>query len=324
MFSRIKLLIHLLPIFIYLSGCGFSGNESDFGSPATTSSTTGTTDTTDTTDTTTTEFTISTISGNTTEAGGTATFTVKLSIQPTSDVIIAISSNDTGEGTVSPSSLTFTSVNRDENQTVTITGVDDSIVDGNISYTILLAAATSSDSNFHGKDPDDVTVININDDYGGVPDTGQTTSYTSTNGEDNDYTIKAPTYTNNGDNTVTDSISGLIWQQNESSTMNWENALSYCENLSLAGKNDWRLPNIKELASLSDNTLTGVYEHINTTYFPDAVNNTSGSQSSDYWSSTTVKNTTTDAYHVEFGYTFLNGNVAKVNSKNARCVRGGS
>ena len=65
-------------------------------------------------------------------------------------------------------------------------------------------------------------------------------------------------------------------------------------------------------------------EHINTTYFPNAVNDASGTQTSGYWSSTTVKNSTTVAYHVKFGYTFLNGNVEKVNSKNARCVRGGS
>ena len=131
-------------------------------------------------------------------------------------------------------------------------------------------------------------------------------------------------FVDNGDNTITDSISGLIWQKNETSTMNWETALGYCENLELAGKSDWRLPNIKELASLSDNTLTGTYEHINTTYFPDAINDGSGIQTSGYWSSTTVANSTTVAYHVKFGYTFLNGNITKVNSKNARCVRGGS
>ena len=44
----------------------------------------------------------------TTEAGGTATFTVVLNTQPTADVTIALSSSDTAEGTVVPASLTFT------------------------------------------------------------------------------------------------------------------------------------------------------------------------------------------------------------------------
>ena len=44
----------------------------------------------------------------TTEAGGTATFTVVLNTQPTADVTIALSSSDTTEGTVRPASLTFT------------------------------------------------------------------------------------------------------------------------------------------------------------------------------------------------------------------------
>ena len=44
----------------------------------------------------------------TTEAGGTATFTVVLDAQPTADVTIGLSSSDTGEGTVSAAALTFT------------------------------------------------------------------------------------------------------------------------------------------------------------------------------------------------------------------------
>ena len=48
-------------------------------------------------------FTVSSISGNTTEAGGTATFTVKLNSQPTANVTIVVSSSDTSEGTISPS-----------------------------------------------------------------------------------------------------------------------------------------------------------------------------------------------------------------------------
>ena len=87
-------------------------------------------------------FTISSISGNTTEAGGTATFTAKLNSQPTADVSVAVSSSDTSEGTVSPSILTFTTSNYNSAQTVTVTGVNDSSVDGNISYLIVLAAAS--------------------------------------------------------------------------------------------------------------------------------------------------------------------------------------
>ena len=109
-------------------------------------------------------FVISAISGNTTEAGGTATFIVRLSKQPTADVNIGVSSSDTTEGTVSPASLTFTSVNWNTDQTVTVTGVNDSIVDGNIAYTIILAAATSADSVYNGLNPDDVSVTNIDDD----------------------------------------------------------------------------------------------------------------------------------------------------------------
>ena len=49
-----------------------------------------------------------------------------------------------------PSSLTFTTANWNTPQTVTVTGVDDSVDDGNIAYTIVTAAATSADANYNG------------------------------------------------------------------------------------------------------------------------------------------------------------------------------
>ncbi len=109
-------------------------------------------------------ITVGTISGDTTEAGGTATFTVVLDSEPTADVSIGVSSDDTTEGTVAPATLTFTTRNWDTAQTVTVTGVDDDVDDGDQTYTIVLAAATSSDSNFNGADPDDVSVTNTDDD----------------------------------------------------------------------------------------------------------------------------------------------------------------
>ncbi|MBU2634864.1 hypothetical protein KJ841_00110 [Patescibacteria group bacterium] len=103
----------------------------------------------------------------TTEAGGTDTFTVVLTSEPTADVTIGLSSSDTTEGTVSSSSLTFTSANWSTSQTVTITGVNDNVNDGNIAYTIVTAAASSSDSNYNNLDADDVSATNSDDDAGG-------------------------------------------------------------------------------------------------------------------------------------------------------------
>src|SRR5258705_38985 len=65
--------------------------------------------------------------------------------QPTANVTIGLSSSDLTEGTVAPASVTFTSANWNTTQTVTITGVDDFVVDGNVTRMISTAAATTSD-----------------------------------------------------------------------------------------------------------------------------------------------------------------------------------
>jgi hypothetical protein len=57
-------------------------------------------------------------------------------------------------------------------------------------------------------------------------------------------------FTDNGDGTVTDHCTGLMWQKDTGGTFAWPEALTYCENLSLAGHEDWRLPNVRELQSL--------------------------------------------------------------------------
>ncbi|MCP4413894.1 MAG: DUF1566 domain-containing protein, partial [Gammaproteobacteria bacterium] len=62
-------------------------------------------------------------------------------------------------------------------------------------------------------------------------------------------------FTDNGDSTVTDNATGLMWQQNDNGNFyNWEEALSFAENFNLAGHSDWRLPNAKELQSIADYT----------------------------------------------------------------------
>jgi uncharacterized repeat protein (TIGR01451 family) len=107
---------------------------------------------------------VSAISGNTTEAGGTATFTIVLDTQPTANVTIGLSSSDTTEGTVAPSQFVFTAANWATPQQATVTGVDDDVEDGNIAYSIVTAAAVSGDANYSGRNAANVAVINLDDD----------------------------------------------------------------------------------------------------------------------------------------------------------------
>ena len=83
-----------------------------------------------------------------------------------------------------------------------------------------------------------------------LPDTGQKLSYTNTFGEDNDYNINSPFYINNNDGTITDTITGLMWQKTDGGEMTFENALSYTDTLTLGGFNNWRLPNAHEAFSI--------------------------------------------------------------------------
>lgn len=94
------------------------------------------------------------------ENGATTSFTVALYSQPQADVQLDLSSSDLTEGTVSPISFTFTSSNWASPQTVTITGQDDTLIDGHQTYTIVLVT-TSTDSNYNDIEPVNVPVINI-------------------------------------------------------------------------------------------------------------------------------------------------------------------
>jgi len=100
----------------------------------------------------------------TTEGGATDTFTVVLNTQPTAAVTIGLSSSDTTEGSVSPTSLTFAASDWATPQTVTVTGVDDTIEDGDAGYTVVLSPASSTDPNYDGLDPVDVSVVNQDND----------------------------------------------------------------------------------------------------------------------------------------------------------------
>ncbi len=100
----------------------------------------------------------------TTEAGGTASFTVVLTAQPTDDVVISLASSDPTEGAVAPAELTFTGSNWMMAQTVVVTGVDDAFPDSNINYTIVTSPAVSASDAYNGMLVADVSVQNTNDD----------------------------------------------------------------------------------------------------------------------------------------------------------------
>ncbi len=116
-------------------------------------------------------FVVTPVSLNTSEDVTTAQFTVKLTSKPATDienyvVVVDVESNDLGEGTVDKDSLVFTHLDWDSPQTVTVTGVDDGIVDGDITYTILNTINTDSttDPIYLTLNPDDVTVVNADND----------------------------------------------------------------------------------------------------------------------------------------------------------------
>ncbi|HOX57220.1 MAG TPA: DNRLRE domain-containing protein [Candidatus Paceibacterota bacterium] len=104
----------------------------------------------------------------TAEPNGTDTFTVWLTVAPTADVTLSLSSSDTTEATVSPASLTFTPLDYGTPQVVTVTGVDDWVQDGNIAYSIVTGAASSADPAYNNFDALDVAGVNLDNDLAKV------------------------------------------------------------------------------------------------------------------------------------------------------------
>ena len=105
----------------------------------------------------------SAVSGQATEGGGQSTFTVRLNTQPSAAVTVAVSSRDASEGTVSPPSLTFSTSAWNTAQTVTVTGVQDTIDDGDVTWQVRLDTS-SGDSDYNAVTDVDVDVTTMDDD----------------------------------------------------------------------------------------------------------------------------------------------------------------
>lgn len=158
-----------------------------------------------------------------------------------------------------------------------------------------------------------------------VPDTGITKCYDNDGeipcpqpgqdfyGQDAQYRPSAtqPSYTNNGDGTVTDNVTGLMWMQaDDGVTRTWQDAITYCDGLSHAGHSDWRLPERRELFGIVDFSRTS-----------PAINPVFTSFSSTYWSNSPYVDS---AYAwVVYFYDGFAGFANKEDPSWVRCVRSG-
>lgn len=111
-------------------------------------------------------------------------------------------------------------------------------------------------------------------------------------------------FVDNGNGTITDNATGLTWLGADSGSfnagshgdgsLNWQEALSWCESLDYAGQTDWRLPDAKELHSIVDYTRSpdttnsaAIDPLFTVTYLPNGVNNTGTGNYPHTWTSTT-------------------------------------
>lgn len=97
----------------------------------------------------------------TTEDGGTASFTVRLDSQPFSPVTIPVSVSDSSEAQLSTTALIFTASTWDQPQQVTVTGLDDTLRDGNVAYQVVLGQAVSGDPAYAAINPPDLAAVNL-------------------------------------------------------------------------------------------------------------------------------------------------------------------
>ena len=144
-----------------------------------------------------------------------------------------------------------------------------------------------------------------------LPKTGQTTPYAA--GDDGDLqegvAWPSPRFTDNGDGTVTDNLTGLMWAQNANldGTNTWADALTYVNALDLAGHDDWRLANVNELESLINAEEASSATWLNTQGFSDV-------EAATYWTSTTYGNNTSNAWVGNMGAGYVVASNPKVST----------
>lgn len=168
-----------------------------------------------------------------------------------------------------------------------------------------------------------------------IVDTGQTKSYGNTfeinspsagqafYGQDSQIQGNQPSYQNNGDGTITDLNTGLVWVQARGEKMSWDAAVSGASSCRVGGYSDWRMPTIKELYSLinftgkSGMTAASCIPYLDANYFEwaaggtDSQNSTPGNRVIDGqdWSATEYVGTTMNGDATVLGVNFIDGRI---------------
>jgi hypothetical protein len=144
----------------------------------------------------------------------------------------------------------------------------------------------------------------------------------SFDGQDAQYVGNQASYLDNGDGTVTDLVTRLMWQQDPGEKMTYSEAAAGADDFSLAGYDDWRLPTIKELYSLilfdgedvsiCKNVVCDAKPFIDTRYFGFQYGDLDAGEraiDSQFASSTLYVSTTMNGSATMFGVNFADGRI---------------
>jgi arylsulfatase A-like enzyme len=126
-----------------------------------------------------------------------------------------------------------------------------------------------------------------------------------------------PSYTDNGDGTITDKITGLMWEQDMGEKITYAEAIVKAENLEAGGHTDWRIPTIKELYSLilfsgQVGGETAITPFIDTDYFNQPIGDVSAGEreiDAQVWTNTHYTGLTGENDTLIFGVNFIDGRI---------------
>lgn len=162
-----------------------------------------------------------------------------------------------------------------------------------------------------------IVETNVTDFYNNTTIISQPNTSDAFYGQDATYQGNALSYTDNGDGTISDNVTGLMWQKDMGTKISYSDAFIKADTITLGGYNDWRVPTIKELYSLI--LFTGrvngevPYEmFIDSAYFNQPLGDTLIGErliDAQTWSATQYKSTTMNGDTTVFGVNFLDGRI---------------